>query len=171
MMEQFKDIMRLVRWSNLLFLAALVWLMEKWVATPVLNHAAFGEQLPWYVLLMLILAVVFIAAGGFVINDYFDVKIDRINRPDELIVTRTVSKPDAMKLSLWLSGIGVALGLVIAVLLRSFTLGILFVLVPGLLWFYSSSYKRLFMFAIATHSGTNAASKATMRLPTMNRRL
>ena len=137
--------MRLVRWSNLLFLGALVWLMEKWVATPVLNHAAFGEQLPWYVLLMLILAVVFIAAGGFVINDYFDVKIDRINRPDELIVTRTVSKPDAMKLSLWLSGIGVALGIVIAVLLRSFTLGILFVLVPGLLWFYSSSYKRLFM--------------------------
>ena len=145
MMEQFKDIMRLVRWSNLLFLAALVWLMEKWVATPVLNHAAFGEQLPWYVLLMLILAVVFIAAGGFVINDYFDVKIDRLNRPDELIVTRTVSKPDAMKLSLWLSGIGVTSGLMIAVLLRSFTLSVLFILVPGLLWFYSSSYKRLFM--------------------------
>ena len=145
MMEQFRDIMRLVRWSNLLFLAALVWLMEKWVAAPVLYRAAFGEQLPWYILLLLILAVVFLAAGGFVINDYFDVKIDRINRPDELIVTRTVSKPDAMKLSLWLSGIGVGVGIVAAVLLRSFTLGILFILVPGLLWFYSSSYKRLFM--------------------------
>ena len=145
MMEQFRDIMRLVRWSNLLFLAALLWLMEKWVAAPVLYRAAFGEQLPWYILLLLILAVVFLASGGFVINDYFDVKIDRINRPDELIVTRTVSKPDAMKLSLWLSGIGVVAGLVAAVLLRSFTLGILFILVPGLLWFYSSSYKRLFM--------------------------
>ena len=42
-MEQFKDIMRLVRWSNLLFLAALVWVMEKWVATPILDAAAFGE--------------------------------------------------------------------------------------------------------------------------------
>ncbi len=92
---------------------------------------------------LLILAVVFIAAGGFVINDYFDVKIDRINRPDELIVTRTVSKPAAMQLSLALSGLGVSAGIVIAVLLRSFTLGMLFILVPGLLWFYSSSYKRL----------------------------
>ena len=137
------DILRLVRWSNLLFLAALVWLMEKWVATPILNNAAFGEQMPWYILLLLILAVVFIAAGGFVINDYFDVKIDRINRPDELIVTRTVSKPAAMQLSLALSGLGVSAGIVIAVLLRSFTLGMLFILVPGLLWFYSSSYKRL----------------------------
>ena len=142
-MEQFKDILRLVRWSNLLFLAALVWLMEKWVATPILNNAAFGEQMPWYILLLLILAVVFIAAGGFVINDYFDVKIDRINRPDELIVTRTVSKPAAMQLSLALSGLGVCAGIVIAVLLRSFTLCMLFILVPGLLWFYSSSYKRL----------------------------
>lgn len=137
--------MRLVRWSNLLFLAALIWLMEKWVAVPILNRVAFGEQLPWYVLVLILSATVFIAAGGYVINDYFDVKIDRINRSDEVIVTRTITKPTAMRLSLWLSGIGIACGLIAAILLRSMTLGILFVLVPGLLWFYSSSYKRLFM--------------------------
>jgi 4-hydroxybenzoate polyprenyltransferase len=143
--EQFKDIMRLVRWSNLLFLAALVWLMEKWVAVPILDAAAFGEQLPWYMLWLLIAATVLIAAGGYVINDYFDVKIDRINRPDELIVTRTVSKQAAMQLSIALSATGTVCGIVLAILLRSMTLGILFVIIPGLLWFYSSSYKRLFM--------------------------
>lgn len=144
-MELLKDIMRLVRWSNLLFLAALVWLMEKWVAVPILDKAAFGEQLPWYLLLLIILATVCIAAGGYVINDYFDVKIDRINRPDELVVTRTVSKPTAMRISLGLSSAGIVCGLVVAGLLHSLTIGILFVLIPGLLWFYSSSYKRLFM--------------------------
>jgi len=137
--------MRLVRWSNLLFLAALIWLMEKWVAVPILDKAAFGEQMPWYVLLLLMLATVLIAAGGYVINDYFDVKIDRINRPDELIVTRTVSKPTAMRLSIGLSVTGMVCGLVLALLLRSMTFAILFIIVPGLLWFYSSSYKRLFM--------------------------
>ena len=136
--------MRLVRWSNLLFLAALVWVMEKWVAVPVLNKV-FGEQIPWYILLLIMLAVVFIAAGGYVINDYFDVKIDRINRPDEVVVTRTISKPAAIKLSIVLSGIGIACGLIVAGLLHSLTIGILFILIPGLLWFYSSSYKRLFM--------------------------
>ena len=144
-MEWFKDIMRLVRWSNLLFLAALVWLMEKWVAVPLLDKAAFGEQLPWYMVLLILLATVFIAAGGYVINDYFDVKIDRINRPDEVIVTWSVSKPAAMRLSLCFSGIGILCGIITAALLRSFTLGILFIIIPGLLWFYSSSYKRLFM--------------------------
>ena len=134
--------MRLVRWGNLLFLGALVWVMEKWVAVPILNKAAFGEQVPWYILLLVILATVLIAAGGYVINDYFDVKIDRINRPDELIVTRTISKPAAMRLSIALSAAGIVCGLVIAILLRSC---ILFIIIPGLLWFYSSSYKRLFM--------------------------
>jgi len=145
MLNTFSDIMRLVRWSNLLFLAALVWLMEKWVAVPILDQLAFGEQLPGYILLLIMLATVFIAAGGYVINDYFDVKIDRINRPDELIVTRSISKPAAMHLSLSLSGIGILCGIVAAILLRSLTIGILFIIVPGLLWFYSSSYKRLFM--------------------------
>jgi len=134
-----------VRWSNLLFLAALVWLMEKWVAVPILNQAAFGEQLPWYIVLLIGLATVLIAAGGYVINDYFDVKIDRINRPDELIVTRTIPKPVTMQLSIGLSVAGVVCGIAAAGLLRSMTLAILFVIVPGLLWFYSSSYKRLFM--------------------------
>ena len=145
MIDEFRDIMRLVRWSNLLFLAALIWLMEKWVAVPILDKAAFGEQLPWYLLVLILLATVFIAAGGYVINDYFDVKIDRINRPDEVVVTRTVSKPGAMRLSMTLSGIGIACGIAAAVMLRSLTIGILFMLIPGLLWFYSSSYKRLFM--------------------------
>lgn len=135
--------MRLIRWENLLFLAALVWLMEKWVAVPILENIAFGEQLPWYLLLLIIVAIVFIAAGGYVVNDYFDVKIDRINRPDALVVTRSVSKPTAMRLSIGLSVTGTLCGIAASILLKSMTLGTIFIIVPGLLWFYSSSYKRL----------------------------
>ena len=145
MLTAIRDILRLVRWGNLLFLGALIWLMEKWVAVPILNQVAFGEQLPWYVLALLIVATMLIAAGGYVINDYFDIKIDRINRPDQLIVTRSVSKPVAVRLSVSLSAIGTLCGIAAAWLLRSMSLAIVFVLIPGLLWFYSSSYKRLFM--------------------------
>ena len=144
-MELVKDILRLVRWSNVLFLGGLIWVMEKWVATPVLREVGFGEQLPWYLILLLMCATMLIGAGGYVINDYFDVKIDRINRPDEVIVTRSISKPAAMRFSIALSSIGIVCGIASAAMLRSMTIGILFVLIPGLLWFYSSSYKRLFM--------------------------
>ncbi len=143
MIEQLKDIMRLVRWSNLLFLLALIWLMENWIAVPILAKLGFGELLPWYILWLIGAGIVLIAAGGYVVNDYFDVKIDRINRPDALIVTRSVSKPTAMRLSISLSVVGAICGIVASALLRSMTLAIIFVMVPGLLWFYSSSYKRL----------------------------
>lgn len=156
-MEQIKDIFRLVRWGNLLFLGALIWLMEKWVAVPILDAVAFGEQLPWYVLWLLILATVCIAAGGYVVNDYFDIKIDRINRPDRLIVSRTVSKPAAMRLSVGLSVTGAICGVAASWLVRSTSLAFLFVVIPGLLWFYSSSYKRLLIIGnltIALLAGT-----------------
>lgn len=136
---------RLIRVGNLAFIGILIWVMEKWVAVPMLDQFRFGEQLPWYVLWLLIVGTIGVAAGGYVINDYFDVKIDRINRPDRVVVTQHISKPAAMRLSLILSGVGALCGFAAAWLVRSWSLAIVFFAVPGLLWFYSSSYKRLFL--------------------------
>ena len=141
-MEKVRDYLTLVRWQNLLMTAIVLFVMEKWVATPLLRAACFGEQLPWWLFMLIVLATVLIAAGGYVINDYFDVKIDAINRPDRLIVTRTVSKQQAMLLFQVLTAVGVAFGLAASWFLRSWVTAVIFVFVPGLLWFYSASYKR-----------------------------
>lgn len=143
--QQVADIFKLLRWQNLIFLCILMWCMEKWVAVPVLGHIGFPEVLPWWLLLLLTLGVVLIAAGGYVINDYFDVKIDRINRPDRLIITNTVDKDRAMRLFQILTVAGLLCGLWAAYQVRSLSLAIVFLLVPGLLWFYSASYKRMFL--------------------------
>lgn len=144
-MDKIRDYLALMRWQNVLMTAITIYVMEKWVATPLLCAAYFGEQLPWYILLSLTLACCLIAAGGYVINDYFDVKIDAINRPDRLIVTRCVSKQQAMRLFQWLTAAGILCGLIAAWFVRSWVLGMVYVFVPGLLWFYSASYKRLLL--------------------------
>ena len=140
--EIIKPYFQLLRVGNIAFIAILLWIMEKWVATPLLQLAQFTEQMPWWVLLLLIIATTCIAAGGYVINDYFDVKIDRINRPDDLVVTRHISREGAMHLFMVLSGIGIVTGLAAAWWAHSWTLLMIFVVIPGLLWFYSASYKR-----------------------------
>ena len=157
-MDTIRNILQLVRWSNLFFLGALIYVMEKWVVVPILDDVAFGEQLPWYILLLIAAATILIAAGGYVINDYFDIKIDRINRPDQLIITQYISKENAMRLSIGLSGVGMVCGLVAAWLLRSSTIAILFAIIPGLLWFYSSSYKRLLIIGNVTIALLSALS-------------
>lgn len=140
-----RNILTLIRWQNLVFIAILMYVMHAWVATPILSAFHMGEQLPWWLLTLLTLATMLIAAGGYVINDYFDAKIDRINRPDQQIVTRFISKEQAMHIFIALTALGVVLGLVSALLTHSTVLAGIYILTPGLLWFYSASYKRQFI--------------------------
>lgn len=143
--EIIKPYLQLLRVGNLTFVAILLYVMEKWVATPLLQLEQFGELMPWWVLTLLIVSVVGIAAGGYVINDYFDVKIDRINRPDNLVVTRIISRDAAMNLFYGLTAVGVIAGTVVAWWAHSWTLLFTYIVIPGLLWFYSASYKRMFL--------------------------
>jgi 4-hydroxybenzoate polyprenyltransferase len=143
--EIIKPYLQLLRVGNLTFVAILLYVMEKWVATPLLQLEQFGELMPWWILTLLIVSVVGIAAGGYVINDYFDVKIDRINRPDNLVVTRIISRDAAMNLFYGLTAVGVIAGTVVAWWAHSWTLLFTYVVIPGLLWFYSASYKRMFL--------------------------
>ena len=143
--EIIKPYLQLLRVGNLTFVAILIYVMEKWVATPLLQLEQFGELMPWWILTLLIVSVVGIAAGGYVINDYFDVKIDRINRPDNLVVTRIISRDAAMNLFYGLTAVGVIAGTVVAWWAHSWTLLFTYIVIPGLLWFYSASYKRMFL--------------------------
>ena len=136
---------KLVRFKNLLFIAFLQFVMSQAVLTPILQTFGFEATMVNNMLYLLIAATVLIAGGGYVLNDYFDIKIDTINRPEKQIVGKQVSRHTAMLFHQILTGLGVFCGLLLAYFARSFTLAFIFIVVPGLLWFYSASYKRQFM--------------------------
>ena len=145
-MKKVLDYIKLMRLPNLLFVVLIQWLMARAVAMSVLKTFSLeAEVVPIHWLLVFVLATVLISAGGYVINDYFDIKIDRINRPQRVLITNTIEKPQAMLLYQILTVVGVLLGVLVAFVVKSFTLGFIFVVVPGLLWFYSASYKRQFL--------------------------
>ncbi|MDR1544511.1 MAG: geranylgeranylglycerol-phosphate geranylgeranyltransferase [Prevotellaceae bacterium] len=138
--------LNLIRYKNLIFIVLIQWLIYFSVLMPILQKYAFlSAPLPSGIFWLLTLATVLIAAGGYVINDYFDLKIDRINRPESVIIGEKISKKAAMSLYITLTSAGVLLGVVVAILLKSSTLGFIFAITAGMLWFYSSSYKRQFL--------------------------
>lgn len=139
--------LNLVRYKNLLFLSVLCLMMNYAVAEPVIATMGIPAEsvLPASLFWLLTLAVVFIAAGGYVINDYFDTRIDLLNHPDSIIVGREVTKRVAGIVHHVVTAVGLALGLIVSYMVHSLTLGLIFLLVPGLLWFYSASYKRVFV--------------------------
>jgi 4-hydroxybenzoate polyprenyltransferase len=80
-----------------------------------------------------------------VINDYFDTGTDRLNRPDQVVINRTIHRRQAMLIHLILNFIGVVLGIYLAFYIGVPELSIIFMLAIGLLWFYSTNYKRQFL--------------------------
>lgn len=71
-----------------------------------------------YILEMVLAAIVtaLIAAGGYVINDYFDVEIDRINQPQRAIPSNQVSLKQAYAYAMFLFLAGFVLSFFIAFL-------------------------------------------------------
>lgn len=136
---------RLVRWKNLLFLAITMYALQRLVIVPLMYDFGFApsDLFGGLTLMLLIVSVVLIAAGGYVINDYFDIKIDAINNPDNQIVSKDIPREKAIRCYQILTVCGAVTGIAAAVLLRSWMIGILIVFEAGLLWFYSSSYKRM----------------------------
>lgn len=101
-------------------------------------------QFPWYDFVLLILATVFLTAGGYVINDYFDIKTDLINKGQVIVGTKIPRRKAIMWHSI-LNIAGVLLGFYISFKAGYIWFGSLFLIVSGLLYFYSASYKRQFL--------------------------
>jgi 4-hydroxybenzoate polyprenyltransferase len=101
-------------------------------------------QFPWYDFLLLVASTVFIAAGGYVINDYFDIKADLINK-GKVIVGTKIPRRQAMMWHNIFNIAGVSAGFYISWKAGYIYLGVLFLIVSGLLYFYSVSYKRQFL--------------------------
>ena len=92
--------------------------------------------------MLLILASVCIAAGGYIINDYFDLNIDRVNKPDKVIIDKVIGRRWAIVWHLVLSGIGILLTFYVGWKINNIPLGFANILCVTLLWFYSTTFKK-----------------------------
>ena len=151
-----KAFLNLIRWPNLLIVALTMILMRYAIIEPVISKInvflvsspgsvfPLSLQLPWYDFAVLVLATLLITAGGYVINDYFDIKTDLINK-GEVIVGTKIPRRKAMLWHNFLNIAGVLAGFYISWKAGYFWMGLLFLIVSGLLYFYSASYKRQFL--------------------------
>ncbi len=95
--------------------------------------------------ILLVLSTILIAAGGNIINDYFDVKADRINKPDKVIIGIHIKRRWAIILNWVFNSIGMAIGVYLSWKFQNIWLLIIPFVSINLLWFYSMYYKRKFL--------------------------
>ena len=126
---------KLVRWPNLIFIVLTQLLFYYCIYLPLYQDPQ-TQFLAW-----LITASVCIAAAGYIINDYFDLNIDRINKPEKNVLNTVISRRWAIVWHLLLSLFGIA-ATAMAVGLSKWYLIVANVFCVALLWLYSTSLKR-----------------------------
>jgi 4-hydroxybenzoate polyprenyltransferase len=144
MPQLLKAFFRLVRWPNLVFILLTQLLFYYCIQLPLHHqHDTFWEPiLKPRLFFLLAISSVLIAAAGYIINDYFDLNIDRVNKPDRLVVDRIIKRRWTILWHWILSGLGLLLSFYVSWKLRNplVALGNLSCVI--LLYFYSTTFKR-----------------------------
>lgn len=91
---------------------------------------------------LIILSTVLIAAAGYIINDYFDVKTDLINHPDTVVVDKVIKRRLAIILHLSFTLIGIFIGMYAALKTGYLRLAMFHFAAAFLLWVYSTHFKK-----------------------------
>lgn len=139
------NFLRLIRYKNLLIIVLTQYLMRFCIIKPILEVYGLKLQFSELNFFFLVLATVLITAAGYVINDYFDTKTDLVNRPETVIVGRLLNRRWAILLHVIFNTVGIGLGAYISFYIGIPVLTLIFVLITGILWFYSTTYKRQFL--------------------------
>ncbi len=139
-----KYFLKLIRWQNLLMIIYIYLALRYCVLGSFFHYYGLELRFPFVYFVMLVLATVFIAAGGYVINDYFDVETDRLNKKDP-VIGYYFSTNLAIFLYIVFSLIGLILGTIVSVKIGHNSFALIFFIAASLLWFYSSAFKRSFL--------------------------
>lgn len=148
--------LRLVRPFNLIVIAVTmyavrIFVLQAWGKFSGGNIP--GEPLDFF---LLVLSTVMIAAGGNIINDYFDVKADRVNKPHKLIITKHI-KPRWAIVSHWiLNFIAFTIACYLSWRYTTFWYVFVHLLTINALWFYSMHFKRRFLIGNLIIAGLTA---------------
>ncbi|HQW02363.1 MAG TPA: UbiA family prenyltransferase, partial [Saprospiraceae bacterium] len=130
-----KTFFHIIRWPNLLMLAVIQVVIYIRLLQPDQSVLGLDE------IILLITITMLIAASGYVINDYYDARIDSINKPQRWIAGNTWSLKTVMKVYGGLVGVGALMSIMLAAKLSLFIYLFIYPVAIAGLWFYSYALK------------------------------
>ena len=138
-------IIKILRLPNLAIIAITQIFIRYFVIEPLLNANGFVLVLSNFHFILIIISTVFIAAGGYIINDYYDLKIDLINKPQKARLNMQLSRQTTMALYYILTFTGILGGIYVFTVNGLRSINFIFIIIAGLLWFYTATYKKQFI--------------------------
>ncbi len=144
---------RLTRPLNLLIIGITMYGLG-WYYDETIQRSEIGIQS--FHFFLLVLSTLMIAAAGNIINDYFDVRADRINKPEKLIIGKYIKRRVAIVTHWGLNLIAFSIAAYLSWRLKTFWYLFIHLLSINLLWYYSSYFKRKFLIGNIMIAGLTA---------------
>ena len=126
---------RVIRPLNLIIIAIAI------VVLRYSYHGAFANCGDWLLECLFTLPLVFLAAGGNIINDYFDIKEDRINKPERALVGRVLKRRIALVSHWTLTAVGIVLAASLCWKIGNYIPLVIAIAISFVLFFYSTKLK------------------------------
>ena len=130
---------KLIRPINLAIIVLTMYGVRFYIRTVNYFQKIDDDQIDFF---LLVFSTVLIAAAGNIINDYFDVKADRINKPEKLIITKHISRRWAILTHWTFNGIAFSIAIYLSIKYQSLWFVFIHLLSINALWFYSMLFKR-----------------------------
>ncbi|MBD3637371.1 MAG: geranylgeranylglycerol-phosphate geranylgeranyltransferase [Crocinitomicaceae bacterium] len=155
--------LRLIRFGNLLVIGVTMCIIQAFIANhgnrkynlssqdiPVMDTAAdVSFQYNYFLkynfdfnFLLLIISVLCIAGAGNIINDYFDIKADRVNKPEKMVVEKHIKRRWAIVWNWIFNAVGLGIAVYLSWKYSNVWIALIAFLTINFLWFYSALYKR-----------------------------
>ncbi len=136
------DWLRFFRTINLLMVALTMYMLRWVVLYPFFGKSEISFSLSEWEFGAMVFSTVLVTLGGYLINDYYDVETDRINRPEKWYAGRLISLSATWRLWQIISVAGGALALGVAISANELVWFGLYPAAVGLLWWYAYSLKK-----------------------------
>ncbi|PIV16792.1 MAG: prenyltransferase [Flavobacteriales bacterium CG03_land_8_20_14_0_80_35_15] len=130
---------KLIRFKNLIIIAFSQILFKYFF----LNKSGIALQLTTPLFLLLLFALLFIAAAGYIINDIYDLESDKINKTHAVIIGTKISERTAMKVYIVFNIIGLGLAYYLSFAINHLNYALLFLALAFGLLKYSQSWKNI----------------------------
>jgi 4-hydroxybenzoate polyprenyltransferase len=131
----------LIRFKNLVIIA----LTQIVIKYSLINYFVIGFVLTDIQFSLLVAATLLITAGGYIINDIYDVATDTINKNQKRLIGKTINSRNAIFWYIFFNLIGLLLGCYIAYIVKKPIFGLIFFYCIFSLWTYSKHMKSSFL--------------------------
>ena len=141
-MNNIINFFKLVRLKNLMIVALTQLIIKFSLINPFLDNFILSNN-QFY---LLVLATIFITASGYIINDIYDVKTDKVNKEVSRVIGKSITSRNAITCYILFNLLGLGLGIYIAYIIKQPYYSLIFIYCIFSLWTYSKRMKTSFLF-------------------------